>query len=367
MAVKVGDRVRFLNSIGGGIVKKIEGNIAHVEDEDGFSTPVLVKEIVVIVEHQPQVSRSTLNTVADTIVESISRNSAVSMSAPIMPEPDLPPYEETPEGEKLNVVIAFIPADIKSLTSTTWEAYLVNDSNYWLGFTWSVKERSSKEWTFGGANTVEPGTQLFLKDINAEDLPSMDRLRFQCFAYKQHKEFTIKKPYDIEEKVDTTKFFKLHCYAPGLYFEEDVLEIELIKDDKAVHQRDDEGASKLIAELKAKTLADSRPPVRRVKKRNPEKDPLAPLVVDLHIEELVDNTRGMSAADILNRQVDEFRAVMDANRAHKGKKIVFIHGKGEGVLRNALLKELNHQYKGNEVQDASFREYGFGATQIIIR
>ena len=88
--------------------------------------------------------------------------------------------------------------------------------------------------------------------------------------------------------------------------------------------------------------------------------------VDLHVGELLDTTAGLTPADILNLQIDEFRKVMDANLRNKGQKIVFIHGKGEGVLRNALMKELNHRYKGHRVQDASFREYGFGATQVTI-
>ena len=88
--------------------------------------------------------------------------------------------------------------------------------------------------------------------------------------------------------------------------------------------------------------------------------------VDLHINELIDSTAGLSPADILNLQIDEFRKVMDANLKKKGQKIVFIHGKGEGVLRSAIMKELNHRYKGHTVQDASFREYGFGATQVTI-
>ena len=90
------------------------------------------------------------------------------------------------------------------------------------------------------------------------------------------------------------------------------------------------------------------------------------LEVDLHIDELVDTTAGMSSADMLNLQIDTFRRVMDTNLNNKGLKIVFIHGKGEGVLRQALMKELNHRYKGHDVQDASFREYGFGATQVTI-
>lgn len=48
----------------------------------------------------------------------------------------------------------------------------------------------------------------------------------------------------------------------------------------------------------------------------------------------------------------------------KGQKIVFIHGKGDGVLRKAIEKELKTKYKQYYYQDASFREYGFGATVV---
>ena len=41
--MKVGDIVRFLNAVGGGKVTKIEGNIAYVEEPDGFETPVMVR------------------------------------------------------------------------------------------------------------------------------------------------------------------------------------------------------------------------------------------------------------------------------------------------------------------------------------
>ena len=38
--IKIGDTVRYLNAVGGGVVRKIEGKVAYV-DEDGFETPVL--------------------------------------------------------------------------------------------------------------------------------------------------------------------------------------------------------------------------------------------------------------------------------------------------------------------------------------
>lgn len=51
------------------------------------------------------------------------------------------------------------------------------------------------------------------------------------------------------------------------------------------------------------------------------------------------------------------------------KKIcnVLNNGKGDGVLRKAILTELKNKYKHYDYQDASFREYGYGATQVTIK
>lgn len=89
--------------------------------------------------------------------------------------------------------------------------------------------------------------------------------------------------------------------------------------------------------------------------------------VDLHINELVDTTAGMSNADMLQLQLDKFHAVIEENKNRKGQKIVFIHGKGEGVLRKEIEKLLKTRYKTYYFQDASFREYGFGATMVTIK
>ena len=60
--VKIGDRVRFLSSVGGGVVTRIQGNTAFVIDEDGFETPSLVKELVVVGEGTiPNLSKKTEN------------------------------------------------------------------------------------------------------------------------------------------------------------------------------------------------------------------------------------------------------------------------------------------------------------------
>ena len=88
--------------------------------------------------------------------------------------------------------------------------------------------------------------------------------------------------------------------------------------------------------------------------------------VDLHINELIDYSEGMSNSEILQIQLDRFHFVIEQNKKNKGKKIVFIHGVGNGVLKNEIRKLLERKYKGLNYQDASFREYGFGATMVII-
>ena len=47
--MKIGDKVRFLSEVGGGIVRGFQGkDTALVESEDGFEIPMLIKECVVI-------------------------------------------------------------------------------------------------------------------------------------------------------------------------------------------------------------------------------------------------------------------------------------------------------------------------------
>lgn len=89
--------------------------------------------------------------------------------------------------------------------------------------------------------------------------------------------------------------------------------------------------------------------------------------IDLHSHEVLDNTRGMSGADIKEYQIGVFIRTMNQHKNERGRKIVFIHGKGNGVLRRAIEDELRRNYKSCEYQDASFQQYGFGATQVTIR
>ena len=62
-----------------------------------------------------------------------------------------------------------------------------------------------------------------------------------------------------------------------------------------------------------------------------------------------------------------YSSARDEYKGKHGTKLIFIHGKGEGVLRHAILHELSYRYKNCPYQDASFQEYGYGATQVTIK
>lgn len=342
---QIGDIVRFLNSVGGGRIVRIEGNIAYV-DEEGFETPVLLKECVVVTPVNPPQTQSKY-VAPQTIVP----------EQPKVPKTET--IEETETGDKLNIVLAYEPAEIKHLNTTTFDAYLVNDSNYFLYFTYLTRADGAG-WVTRFAGIVEPNIQVFLGEVTREQLPEMDRVAIQYIAFKRDKEFTLKAPVAVEYRLDTTKFFKLHCFHDNVYFDTPVIAIDIVKNDIPYRTMVID-SSQLEDAMRQKRVAERplRQPVQKKEKRS------GVLEVDLHIHELLDTTAGLSNGDMLEVQLKEFRRVMDENIKRKGQKIVFIHGKGEGVLRNALIKELK-KYPHCSAQDASFREYGFGATQITI-
>ncbi|MFR5659868.1 MAG: Smr/MutS family protein [Butyricimonas faecihominis] len=66
-------------------------------------------------------------------------------------------------------------------------------------------------------------------------------------------------------------------------------------------------------------------------------------------------------------QMDVFHKTLEQYKLRRGQKIVFIHGKGDGVLRQRILWELQTKYKRFNHQDASFKQYGYGATMVTIK
>lgn len=350
---QVNDIVRFLNQMGGGRISRIVDNMAYVEDEDGFEQPVLLRECVVVESAKPK------PTAYDKPVAPLPSKEVIVESAKPMP------IEETEEGDTLNIVLAYEPREIKHINTTTFDAYLVNDSNYYLYFTYMTKSDGDAEWVVRYHDIVEPNIQVHIEEFNHTLLAQMDRVAVQYVAFKQGKGFKLKNPALVEHRLDCTKFYKMHCFHDNEYFDTPVIALDIVKNDRPARMMVVDSAD-LERAMKEKRAQD-RPQRQQVKKHEKTQKKGEIIECDLHITELLDTTAGLSNKDMLEVQLDEFRRVMEENKNHQCAKIVFIHGKGEGVLRKALLDELKRKYPRCVAQDASFREYGFGATLITVK
>lgn len=87
--------------------------------------------------------------------------------------------------------------------------------------------------------------------------------------------------------------------------------------------------------------------------------------VDLHLEKLVDDESGLSDGEKLSFQIDYFERMLNTAIRERKRKLVVIHGVGEGVLREEVRKTLQY-YEGCRFDDADPRRYGYGATVIDI-
>lgn len=381
-AMKIGDKVRFLSEVGGGRVSGFQGkDIVLVEDEDGFEIPTSVHDVVVVEqddyamgkmisakmeaqqkaeEHAAtelhQDSRSIKSILNDHdeqtdmhVDEYDAADREITFRAPV---------QEREGGNKLSAYLAFVPVDIKEITHTRFETYIVNDSNYYIHYSYLVAEGNA--WTLKSVGEVEPNTKLFIEEFGREVLNDMGRIGVQLTAYKKDKPFLLKPAIDVQFRIDPVKFYKLYVFEENEFFEQPSLLFTIVDNDEV--------ARPLVVDskrLKEQMYKDEKIIAHEGKKKRLKDD--GTLVIDLHADELLETTAGMNAADILHYQLDVFKKTMDENKKKKGQKIVFIHGKGEGVLRHALVHELNYRYKSCTYQDASFQEYGYGATQVTIK
>lgn len=380
--MKIGDKVRFLSEVGGGIVTGFRGkDIVLVEDADGFDIPVSIRECVAIETDDYNIPTPAAKAAAKRKKEeeqamrpvfvpskstgSISSHSSESQTVRLAKsEISVDRQPEIKGGDVLNVFLAFVPEDIKAVSTTPFEAYLVNDSNYCMYYIYLSAE--GKAWTTRSHGMIEPNTKLLLEEFEKSELNDRERVAVQLVAFKENRSFTIKPSVSVEIRIDTVKFYKLHTFQSTDFFETPALVYDIIKKDlpaKQVYVSAEELRDALIQ----KKMVDNgnTPSKPQPHMKHGSKNEI--IEIDLHSSELLDDTRGMSNGEILNYQLDKFRGVMESYKKKREQRIVFIHGKGDGVLRKALLDELKRKYPNCRYQDASFQEYGFGATMVAIK
>ncbi len=117
-----------------------------------------------------------------------------------------------------------------------------------------------------------------------------------------------------------------------------------------------------IAQVKAEKEA---PKKRKQQTLKPKERNAPKMEVDLHIQQLTNTSKGMSNYDMLNLQLETAKRQLEFAIKKRIQKVVFIHGVGEGVLKEELYY-LFRRYENVKYYDAEYQKYGLGATEVYI-
>ena len=129
----------------------------------------------------------------------------------------------------MSAFLAFVPMDMKVLSQTRFESYLVNDSNYYLRYVYMVAEGTA--WTVRAEGEIEPNTKEFIEEFGREDLNALEHACVQMIAYKRDKHFLLKPVVNAQVRIDPVKFYKLHTFRENDFFEQPALIYTIIEND----------------------------------------------------------------------------------------------------------------------------------------
>ncbi len=343
--IKVGDKVKFLNDIGGGVVTGfINKTTVNVEGEDGFEVPCLINQLINI--DAPE----------------LNPGSSKTITAPVETETIPEPKFLEPDGEIINgknspdFYFCFVPKDSKKPLTGEIEMYVVNDSNYTVLYSYAHIKPESVEAIKQG--TIKSNSRTKIDSLVQENLSELPDFGFQLIYFK-NSESEWNQPVVKKFKVNPVKFYKESTFQRNSYFRKNALVLQITPNplQTEMDKLTQDDFKKIV---KAKEIQEK--PKRQFQKRTLEE-----VVIDLHISELLDSSEGLSNREMLEIQTDKVDSEMNSAIKSHVKRIVFIHGVGQGVLKQEVSNLLKRKFKKYYYQDASFKEYGYGATMVILR
>jgi hypothetical protein len=370
MELKAGDKVRFLNEKGEGIVTRVLGNnMVNVAIEEGFEIPVLAADLIKIE------SGGMAGRFFDREVRVDFPLSAAPTQEPAVVPATAPQaraeeedydnsitslYRQSGAGTTEGIYLIYAPHDQKWLMTGNLDIYLVNNSPYDAIFSFLLRDKGQD---FAGVNyeVIPPWSKILIETITREDLDGWSDGIVQVLFHSQET-LPVLSPLHAAFKVKPVRFYKESSYR----------EFPLAGLSAVVLNLGDTAGQIIIPGTEALVSAVPDPAARqKITAAAPPayidsyRTTHGEAEVDLHISALRDNYSEMSNTEILKYQLDHFRRMLDNAITNNYRKVTFIHGIGNGTLKSAIVKTVE-EYEDVEFRTASFAKYGNGAVDIII-
>jgi len=359
MKFKEGDKVKFLNEEGGGVVSKIVNpNLVHVAIEEGFDIPVLPSDLIKV-ESDTKPGRSFFNAEAET----------AKAEAPEPVAPELPQEQEdsgrraplyfgknaVPKG----VYLAFAPVDQKFLISGDINFHFLNNTPYDISF--QVFTKTEEGFQLKEANTIGAEENLLLDSVARDELSDFMN-GFVQMMLRQDKMSEIIAPLHEFFKVQGGKFFQENAYKKSQLLNQRAIVITL----------SELAAMEKVSGIRKESHTSSKEVAKPKKPEKPQalidrhKSAKSEAEVDLHISALREDYSGMSNHEILNFQLSYFETTLESAIVHQYNKVTYIHGIGNGSLKKHVKQRIKEQYPDFIVRTAPFARYGNGAVEVLI-
>ncbi|MPR31995.1 DUF2027 domain-containing protein [Cytophagaceae bacterium SJW1-29] len=324
--MNIGDKVRLVHGREEGIVYRfLPGNIVEIEIEDGFRIPVLRNELV---------------TISPVEGERLVRNEPIKKD-------NVPVSKTRAVFAEKGIYLAFVPINDRELT-----VHLINNTDWHLPF---VTYQEQEGITTGlGSGEMKPRTSYKLTDLLAKNFEQWPVFDIQALYFKEGNG-SAKPPFQKKIKCRAQSFYKRKHAAP------------ILQKEAYLYQLDDEnetvkafpGVGISAADLRERMLSPSSEP-----KTVPTKPDS---VVDLHLEKLTTEIGKMSNTEKLTLQLTTFEQQLERAIAAGMHEMTFIHGAGNGVLRNELHRRLSRHQNVQFFEDAQKQKFGYGATFVKIK
>jgi len=197
----IGDRVKFLNASGGGVVTEVvDSRMVKVMTSDGFEIPTLISELVKIEPGIPAARFFDEHYKVD--------------------PPAVKPREEEPGDDRLQplpghlkserkseaIFLAFVPHDQKWLITGQVDVFIINNSSYDVLYSLFSKNPTG-HYTGMDYGSIFPDSRVLVRTINREQLAHWTE---GCMQFLFHRDQcpVIIPPVNTEFRVEGWKFNK---------------------------------------------------------------------------------------------------------------------------------------------------------------
>ena len=352
MKYKVGDKVKFLDEEGGGRISKIiSSNMVSVIIEDGFEIPTLSSNLVKIEQSDSTSAENLFEPDFDVEIPEPSITDEIPADT-IISLPNYSALEPKPKG----IYLSYVPQRQNLLISGELDIYLVNHSNYDILFSLHLKSNN----TYSGFDygSVTPNSKYLIHTIEREEIDDWLTGNIQILFHHETAAELLS-PSDTDFKLKITRFVKEENYRPVSFMSEKSVLVSICE--IVAMRRENEFVEK--SEHKVETQKSIIVTHNNFIDKHKTNEDSAE--IDLHIGELKENFSHLSKLEILRIQLDYFEKCLESALQNNIKRMVIIHGVGQGILKS----EIRKAFKKYDIEffDAAIAKYGVGATEARVK